>query len=119
MDQYGSFQNTKRDALEIKAQLRTHETIVISYSGDQVGAMLLLLCDRFTRVGVMPFGGNPDGRIYVGVYGFGCSHFSRQPTHYSYFMEKLKIGECEAKWLEELWENLFGETIERAKGVEL
>jgi hypothetical protein len=109
MDEYGSYRNTKEDAKEIKEAIEAHGTIVIPYSGDGGGAVILLMSTNFRKPygAVMPFGGNPDFRIYVGVYGRGCGHFSMEPTHWSYFNEKLTLGECESKWLEELWKNLW------------
>jgi hypothetical protein len=109
MDEYGSYRNTSEDMKEIREKLLWNRTIVIPYSSDQIGSLILMMSVNFVIPDgvIMPFGGNPRGRVYLGVYGFGCNHFPMEPTHWSYFQEKLRMGECEAKWLEELWKNLW------------
>jgi len=107
MDQYGSFTTSKDDIAEIKAAFEQHGDIVFPFSGDQIGSMILHISRRFIKLGIMPFGGNPNGRVYLGVYGRGCNHFSQDKIHFSYFVEKLKISQEEGEWLEKLWEGLF------------
>lgn len=105
MDEYGSFRHTKEDALEVATALREdpHEhTVVFAYSHDQVGSMLVTLSENFSVLGVMPFGGNPRGRMYVGIYGRGCGHLSLEKgPHHSYLEEKLNLeGEDGEKFAE-------------------
>lgn len=107
MDEYGCFRSTKEDFDEIKLELDKHGTIVFAYSKDQIGCLVISLSSKFQVLGKIPFGGNPRGAVYVGIYGFGASHFSRQKIHADYFTEKLGIGQEEAGWLEELWDGLW------------
>lgn len=92
MDEYGSFRHTKEDAKEIAESLSREPAVVFSYSHNQVDAIIVILAKQFEKLGVMPFGGNPQGRIYCGIYGRGCAHLSLdEGTHYSYLDEKLNI----------------------------
>lgn len=109
MDRYGCFRNTAEDISEIRSELDKNGTIVFPFSGDQIGCIILVISKSFHSLAVMPFGGNPKGRVYLSAYGRGASHFAPSPIHYSYFEEKLHLHEEEAKWVESLWKGLFGE----------
>jgi hypothetical protein len=107
MDDYGCMRLTKEDAKEVRDTLDKVGSVVFALSGDQIGAMIILICTRFNKSGTMPFGGNPTGRAYVGVYGMGCNHFSKDQIHPSYFAEKLKLHEGDAETLAKFWDLLW------------
>lgn len=93
MDQYGSMRHSQEDAKEVAEYLKHNDAIVFQYSHDQIGANIFLLAKKFNKLGIMSFGGNPVGRMYVGVYGRGCGHLSMaKGPHHSYIDEKLNLG---------------------------
>ncbi len=49
--------------------------VVFPYVLDGGGALILIINREFMKCGLMPFGGSPDGRIYVTVFGRGSDHF--------------------------------------------
>jgi len=104
-DQYGCSRLTKEDAHEIRQALNLSGTALFPLSGDGGGCLIVLICTQFYKIGVMPFGGNPTGRAYVGVYGRGCNHLSMEaePIHPGYLIEKLNLHQEEAEWFSQLW----------------
>lgn len=107
MDEYGCMRLTKEDAREARDALAKSGNVVFALSGDQIGAMVILVSTKFEKLGVMPFGGNPTGRAYVGVYGQGCNHFSMDSIHPSYFQEKLKLHLGDAETLAGFWDLMW------------
>lgn len=107
MDQYGTC--GPEDAKELAAQLLRGETIVFPYSDNKVDCMILLMSGGFKKIGQMPFGGNPNDRVYVGVYGFGCNHFGPGEVHWNYFGEKLNLHDSSAEMLARLWKAMWVE----------
>lgn len=103
MDNYGCMRVTAEDAAELRAALARSGSVVFALSGDQAGAMVILVSDQFEKVGVMPFGGNPMGRAYVGVYCRGCNHLSKEKIHEGYIAEKLGLGPVDSKTFADFW----------------
>ena len=105
MDHYGCMRHSPEDAAEVALALHDHGTVVFPYSFDQIGCMVIFVSIAFEKLGVMPYGGNPEGRAYMGVYGRGCAHISlqKQIEYQSYLDEKLNLGAVEAEHLAEFW----------------
>lgn len=110
-DEYGCSRINEADAKEVRQALEFSGTAVFPLSGDGGGCIIVLVCTQFYKIGVMPFGGNPTGRAYVGVYGRGCNHLSMEPEpiHPSYLVEKLNLHFEEAEWLSRFWSMIWGE----------
>lgn len=104
MDEYGCLGINKDDAENVRQALRQSGAAVFALSGDQVGAMIVHVNTQFEKIGVMPYGGNPIGRAYVGVYGRGCNHLSMETTHAGYIGEKLGLHRNDAETLAKFWE---------------
>jgi hypothetical protein len=109
MDEFGIYRNTKEDFEEIRQRLDDFGDIVFPYSYDQMGCMIIHISRRFHIMSSMPFGGNPAGRIYVGIYGRGCNHLGKKYIYPSYVFEKLNLGVTDADGFCELWNGVFGE----------
>ncbi len=105
MDEYGCFRNNEKDYDELAHEFKQSGNIVFSYSYDGVGAMVINLNGTFKKLGVMPFGGQPNGRIYVGVYGVGCNHVNWDSDPY-YIREKLRICLADAEGLSNLFKEM-------------
>ena len=107
MDAYGCFRPTPEDFAEIKRSLKSFGTLVFPYSGDEIGCVILLISTNFTPIGIMPFGGNPNGSVYIGVYGRGLNHLPIKGLHPNYIKEKLGVTGDEAEWISQLWNYLW------------
>lgn len=107
MDEYGCMKPTEADALEVREALRLGGSAVFPLSGDQIGCMIILINTQFEKIGTMPFGGNPVGRAYVGVYGKGCNHLSMEHTHPGYIAEKLNLAQSDAETFAKFWDLLW------------
>lgn len=112
MDIYGCLNLTLRDAKLVRQALEQNGAVVFPLTSDHVGCMIITLTAGFAKIGIMPFGGRPDGRIYVGVYGRGCNHFSAKPTEPGYFGEKLNIQGQDAKTLSDFWKMMWNKEEE-------
>jgi len=104
MDEYGCFSD--KDLSEIANLYNETKNILISYSEDQIGAIIVNINGAFQKHGIMPFGGNPSGRIIISVYGRGMNHFGLNSDH-NYISEKLSIGADEAKWIENILKSII------------
>lgn len=107
MDQYGSFSNSENDIQEIRWALSKNGNICFAWSYNQIDGFIVLVNCNFMKLGTMPFGGNPDGRVYVSVYGKGCNHFSPEEHHPSYFAEKLNLDREAAEGFAQLWAGIW------------
>lgn len=108
MDKYGIHEITKEDALKIRKKLDNQGSVVFSLSGDGLGAMIILLCGDFDVAGSMPFGGQPHGRVYVGIQGRGCFHFERgDELHSAYIMERLGLSQRDADTFAIFWDLMW------------
>ncbi len=112
MDEFQCLTVTQDDANTVRAILDEMGAIVFPLSGDSIGCMIILICNSFVKLGVMPFGGKPDERVYVGVYGIGCNHFAPEETHASYFAEKLKLGDYDARTLAMFWSMIWSRPVD-------
>jgi hypothetical protein len=100
MDQYECC--TLEDAKFIATLLKSEESIIFSYSPDQINAYVIFICPNFTTVGKIPFGGIPNG-FYIGVSLIGAFHFNlEQELSSGYLAEKLKLGKVDAENLAEI-----------------
>lgn len=115
MDQWGCLGLNKEDALNVRQALAQSSSAVFSLSGDQVGAMIVFVSTQFEKIGTMPFGGNPVGRAYVGVYGKGCNHLSMDNIHAGYVGEKLGLGTHDSETFAEFWRLIWVESHEEQK----
>lgn len=107
-DEYGVLQVDENDAKLVREALdRTGSVVFPLPSGDGFGCMIITITTKFEKVGVMPFGGNPTGRAYVGVYGRACNHFEMDETFPGYFAEKLNIGKEEAENFATFWRMIW------------
>ena len=107
MDNYGCCKVTLDDASMVRRNLEETGSVVFPLSGDQIGCLIILLSKNFDKIGVMPYGGNPHNRIYVGVYGRGCNHLSKDDIHPGYIEEKLGITLEEAEWFSTFWKMMW------------
>jgi hypothetical protein len=103
VDNYGTLTISENDADLARNRLVNSGSIVFTLSSDGVGATIVLMCGRFEKIGIMPFGGNPEGRCYVGVYGRGCNHLGTHPIHPAYIEEKLGVQGEDAEALSKFW----------------
>lgn len=103
-DQYGMVSHTRESANHIGAMLVYYDQpVLFAWSPNKVDAFIILIAAQFIKVGIMPFGGKPDGRAYVALYGIGAGHFDLKTTHPTYFEEKLSIDPENAKQFSQLW----------------
>lgn len=107
MDQYGCLHVNQGDADLVQHELKRAEAVVFPLTVEDGGALIVHISTGFRQVGTTPFGGNPYGRVYVGIYGRGCNHFSKDTIHSSYFEEKLDLHKSEAEALANFWEFLW------------
>ncbi len=89
--------------MEVRQALRQGGSAVFALSGDQIGAMIVMVCTQFEKLGVMPFGGNPIGRAYVGVLKRGCGHLSMDDIHPNYIGEQLNLKGEDAETFAKFW----------------
>jgi len=107
MDEYGSFRNTKEDAQELRKAIDHNLDVVFAWSHNRVDGYIFHVSPNFEVLGIMPYGGNPRGRVYVGLYGKGCNHFSKSDIHASYWEEKLGIDKYGAEAWVEFWKMVW------------
>ncbi len=111
MDQYGCYRNTKDDFDELAANYKATRNILFAYSENQIDCINICLNGSFRKLGTMPFGGNPTGRIWISCYGKGVpNHFSFKDK-YPYISEKMHVEEWCAKWIQ----NILNEIGDRVK----
>ena len=111
MDQYGTFQCTKTDAVEIRDAINeSDKPVVFAWSHNQTDCYIFVIAKNFTKLGTMPFGGNPQGRVYVSLYGRGANHFSMNFINHQYWQEKLNIDGNGAHDWARFWSWIWDET---------
>jgi len=104
MDEYGTLglEDCEKIAYEIE-----HGNVVFPFSIDKQTCHIIVITKYFLKMGVMPFGGNPTGRYYVGIYGKGCSHMAINGREsIGYIAEKLNVDEKSAEDIQRLFEGL-------------
>lgn len=107
MDEYGTLSVCKEDAESVLRVLITNGSCVFPFSGNKQDAMIVCATLNFGALGVMPFGGSPRGRVYVGIYGIGCNHLSMGPIHPKYIEEKLSLDQENAEYFSQFWEMIW------------
>lgn len=107
MDAYGTIEACPEDIKSVRDVLDQGEPVVFPMSDGRGTGMIVLIVPRFQKLGTMPFGGNPNGRLYVALYGKGANHFAPERTEPGYFQEKLRIGKSEAAALAHFWQMLW------------
>lgn len=87
------------DAKMLAKHLKRGENIVFSFCVDKVTSYVMMIIPEFTKFGVLPFGGDPDGYFYVGILRRGFFHFDlkTREMHHGYVGEKLDLGNDDAK----------------------
>ena len=108
MDEYGCVRD-EDDFEHIKQKLEEFGSVVFTYSYDGTGAMIVHIDKEFHKIGTMAFGGNPEGRAFVGILGRGCTHLGFKHTHASYIEEKLNLGKSDAEGFANLWNWMWSE----------
>jgi hypothetical protein len=106
MDEYGTFENTELDAKTIREKIE-QASVVFAWSHNKIDAYIFTIVKDFNVVGVMPFGGSPRQRIYVGLYGKGCNHFSTNDIHAGYWEEKLNLDSGGAESWANFWNMIW------------
>lgn len=108
-DEYGCCRLDPAHAKKVFDALISRGTVVFPLSGDAIGCMIVLVSTDFLKIGIMPYGGNPSGRAYVGVYGHGFNHLSmdKEPIHPGYLKEKLNLSEQDADTFSKFWEMIW------------
>jgi hypothetical protein len=73
------------------------DNVLFSFSLDRVSSYIMLITGTFTKIGVMPFGGNPVGSYCVSLLGMGFYYFDLEYAGYDsgYVGEKLNISNKE------------------------
>ncbi len=102
MDEYQSCNLS--DAPMLARKVKNGENIIFSFSLDRVSSYIMLITGTFTKIGVMPFGGNPVGSYCVSLlyHGFYYFDFDVGDVHKSYIAEKLRLDESAAKDVAEM-----------------
>ncbi len=105
MDEFGCLlPNSPQDAKAVRMSLDKTGSVTFPLKVSDSEQYNFLISARFDKIGLAINGGNPSGRVYVGVQGFSCHHFSKtDDIHEGYFAEKLRIGLIEATSLAEFW----------------
>lgn len=75
MDEFGCYRDNEDDYQELAAKVRSQGNIVFAYSPDRASAYVVTMVRKFEKLGVLPFGGNPDGCILVSVLFWGSFWF--------------------------------------------
>lgn len=97
MDDYGTC--SLDDATMLANRLDSEGSILFPFSNDGVNAYVLFISSRFTKIGTLPFGGNPCGSYCVGVLFRGFFYFDLDDGGLSpsYVGEKLGLGPLDAE----------------------
>ena len=91
--------------MTIASTLRTVGAVTFQVT-DNVNEFTVFMCSRFFTTG-LPQGGDPIGRVYVSMVRYGrLWHFKipkidQEPTHWSYFAEKMELPDDIAKMVAE------------------
>lgn len=107
MDAWGTIEACPQDIASVRVVLDQAGPVVFPMSDGRGNGMIVLIVPRFVQLGTMPFGGSPNGRLYVALWGKGANHFAPQKTEAGYFHEKLGISKSEAEALAHFWGMLW------------
>jgi hypothetical protein len=115
VDEYGTVENNELGATLVASHLyHSIKPVVFAWSPDQATAHIFTIVRHFNKIGIMPFGGNPEGRAYIGIYGIGCNHISFGEVHPGYLEEKLRLDKTSAESFSAFWK-IVSEKIETFK----
>lgn len=108
MNEYGSYDNLSFDYREIAVNLKENGAIVFAWSPNEIDCFIVFMSMNFKKLGIMPFGGNPEGRVYVALYGKGAAHHFNlaKDTDPSYIQEKMLCTEFTATQMSMLFEKI-------------
>lgn len=108
MDEYQCYEATQRDYADLAEQLTDNGSIVFSYSPDRITAYVIILTYKFKKLGILPFGGNPNNCVLVSVLKHGTFWFSPfQGKEPSYVGEKLGLTGFDAQAITDLLNGIF------------
>lgn len=106
MDEYGTQEATAEDYKFLATRVFSRaQNIVFSYSKDRITAYVVMICPVNNHIGVLPFGGNPDGCHLVSVLLHGSFWFKFEvgkQFHADYVGEKLQLNKTGAEQIAEL-----------------
>ena len=104
-DEYGCFD--KESLSELNKEWQTHGNIIFAYSPNKIDAYVIEMNKSAKKLGKMPFGGDPEGRVWVSVYSRGANHFSlTRDTSEGYLREKLGVDPTCAGALSDIFKAL-------------
>ena len=90
MDKYDCYGTNDHDLKIIANEFIESGNILFTISSTKSGWYRISLNDKFDQLGIMPFGGNPNGKIWVSVMATGCNHLDRRDAHADYIAEKIR-----------------------------
>lgn len=109
MNKDGCYRNTEEDFKELALDLIGRDAILFSYTG-KVTCLLVMISRGFKVIGKMAYGGNPQGKTFVAVVGFGAFWFDlEQEQKNRYICEKLNMKPPDAEMIRELLAGLAKE----------
>jgi hypothetical protein len=100
---FGLVENSKEGAAIVAREMYYGNPVVFAWSHNGFDCQIFLVAASFKVLGCMPYGGQPNGRVYVAVYGKGCHHFSETDIYPDYWEEKLGLDELAAKEWAKFW----------------
>lgn len=101
MDDYGTC--SLDDAPMLADKLKNGENIIFPFSNDGVNAYVLFISSRFTKIGTLPYGGDPVGSFCVGLVYNGFFYFDLSgELSWAYVEKKLQLAETDAKNVTEI-----------------
>ena len=88
MDKYDCYETNDHDLKQIANKFIESGNILFSVSPNNQQCYIIGLNNKFDTLGIMPFGGNPSGRIWVSVMGMGCNHLDYKDSNTDYIISK-------------------------------
>ena len=103
MDQYGSVRNIKEDWDEVVNAIKQHGTVVFAWSHNSFVSYIFMVSFSFWKMGILPWGGNPVGRAYVGVQRHGCDHLTTDGYLQKYDLDNLGLDDQAGEPFCKMW----------------
>lgn len=103
MDEFGSYGMGKEGWDELAQNLKRSGTIVFPWSHNNFDGYIFFISINYQKLGVMPFGGNPAGRAYVGLWNQGCDHIRMDGLLQKYDLDKIGLDDDGAEKFCEMW----------------
>ncbi len=108
MDSYNVLTDEDADIDLVISNLIAYKSTIFSYSTDQITAYIITITTEFSKIGSLPWSGNPIGKWLIGLYGHGLFHFSPiAELHPNYFAEKMNCNEFTAKQVSPFLNKIF------------